>query len=96
MAKKLYVVTVSIEVEALVLAESEAEAVKAEREIMRTEDLMDASRSTATPLKSMNGKPLLPNAWDETSLVYGADDDLPVGEALKLYPPEPVEQKRLL
>jgi len=94
--KKLYVVTITVEVEAIVLAESEKEACEAEDEIMRTEDIRDARMTAARPLTSINGKPMLPNAWDDSCLVYGADGDLSVAEAVKQFPPEPVEQKKLL
>jgi hypothetical protein len=79
--KKLY--TVTVEFEYAVVAESEFEAESWVDMEMRNLSGMDLCPEVRE-LPTIKGKPILPDGWDEDSLVYG-DEELTLIEAFKKY-----------
>lgn len=81
---KLYRVT--IEVDALVVAEDERHACEHARDILAdvsVSDYADAVQVSEYPKGS--GKIVMPADWDEECLVYGTDKDTTVAEAIKQF-----------
>ena len=75
MAKKPYLVTVEIELAIFAENENDATSSAEFREAVR-DSLYNEIRAYANPLNR------IPDGWDESCLVYGADGDVTIKEAL--------------
>lgn len=83
--KRLYIVRV--EIEFAVLAEDEDDAISHTSEAVMDTFLESAADAELISFHKIPGSekmiPNRPKGWDDTSLVYGADEDTTLGEAIE-------------
>lgn len=84
MTKQLYIVSVGFEY--AVLAEDEAEALRAKEDVLRD----DSQPTTSVHLAVSNGRTIRPRGWTDDCLVYGA----PYGTDVRLDDAITIEMNR--